>query len=151
MKYYDLVKLIQGLIDEHDFVETYGYGDISDISFPDSEDAPNYIYAFLNPAGQTISERQFSATFNLIVMEQVNDGDDNELEGQSVCMSVIQDILAQLYKRTEDGYELVDVEFPVSVEVFKERFQDDVVGATATMTINYGKPLDGCNNPFNYS
>jgi hypothetical protein len=39
----------------------------------------------------------------------------------------------------------------VSIEVFKERFQDDVVGATATVTINYGKALDGCDNPYNYS
>ena len=151
MKYLDLVNLVKGLIDEHDFIETYGYGDISDISFPDSEDAPDYVYAFLNPAGQSIAERQFSATFNLIVMEQVNEGDDSEVEGQSLCIAIIQDILAQLYKRTEDGYELVDVSFPVSIEVFKERFQDDVVGATATVTINYGKALDGCNNPYNNS
>lgn len=148
MNYEELLDTLKTLITAHPFVETFGYGDISDISFPDNEDAPNYIYAFINPVDVSIEARQFSFSCNLIVMEQVEDDEDSEIEGQSLCIQIIQDITSQLYKRVEDGYELLDINFPFTITPFKERFQDNVVGATAGLTIAYGKPLDGCETPY---
>lgn len=147
MNYKDLTDTIMQLMTDHDFLETVGYGEISDISFPDSEDAPDYAYGFLNPAGVSLNANSFNATYNLIVMEQVFDNEQDEIDGQALAIAIIQDLLSQMKSRTEDGWELIDIDFPVSINVFKERFQDDVVGATATITINYGKAIDGCDTP----
>ena len=151
MKYKDLTdNLIQWCWD-HDFIVQTGYGDISDISFPDSEDAPDYPYAFLNPVGVSMGNQSFQATYNLIIMEQVADGEQREIDGQSLCISILQDLVSQWQKRLSDyvnfDMHLLDIQMPVSINVFKERFQDDVVGATATIIINYGKAIDGCDVP----
>ena len=151
MKYKEITDIIIQWCWDHDFVVQTGYGDISDISFPDGEDAPDYPYAFLNPTGVSMNDSSFTANYNLIVMEQVTDGEQREIDGQSLCISIIQDLISQWRKRLTDyeGFDgnLLDIELPVSIEVFKERFQDDVVGATAAIVINYGKAIDGCDTP----
>ena len=145
MTYQQTINRFKELIIGHKFLNEYGYGNISDIAKPDDEKAPDYPYAFINPITATINERTFDATFNLIVMTQVLDTEDSELEGQSNCMKYINDIVSQFVLTNTD--KLMTVSLPVTLTPFKERFQDDVVGATAVVTIRYGKPMSVCDSP----
>lgn len=145
MTYKDIINDLKDIIVDHLFVETYGYGNISDISVPDNEEPPNYPYVFLNPQSISMGRTNFATTLNMIVMTQVNDSEDSELAGQDLCVQIVQDILSVYTNTTTTP--LLDISTPVNMIPFKERFQDDVVGATATITINYGKAIDGCNTP----
>jgi hypothetical protein len=136
-------------------VELVGYGQISDISYPETEQAPDYPYVFINPVSTDVNSRVFSVTVNLIAMTQVAedassgiDEQDKEsiiLQGQSECMQILNDILA--YFELSDGDLDMSYNKPVSMTPFVERFQDDVVGATATLTINYASPMNICATP----
>lgn len=145
MTYQLLLSRLEEIITSHKFIFEYGYGNISDIAKPDDEKAPDYPYAFINPVQTTLNPQSFSATFNLIVMTQILDSEDDEIFGQSNCMKYINDILSQFVLTNNDP--LINVSFPVNVTPFKERFQDDVVGATATFTITYGKAMSICDSP----
>lgn len=145
MTYQFVINRFKEIIEAHPFIRTYGYGNISDIAVPETKEAPDYPYAFINPVQTQLNQKSFTATFNLIVMTQVLDNEDDELFGQSNCMKYINDILSQFVLTTNDP--LLSVGFPVSMTPFKERFQDDVVGSTASVTISYGKGMSVCDSP----
>lgn len=146
MTYKNLVDNLENIITAHKMVHTYGYGEISDINVPDNEEPPNYPYVFVNPESISNGASNFELTVNLIAMTQVGDTEDEELTGQSEMVSIIQDILSTYLSSMDNP--LVTFNEPFSINVFKERFSDDVVGATANVTINYGKAIDGCDTPF---
>ena len=145
MTYKELVNSLQLAITNHLFINTQGYGNISDIEVPENEEPPNYPYAFINPVSMAYSRRDFTWTFNLILMTQVNDSQTDDLAGQDAMIQIISDLMSTYLLTNEDP--LIDVTVPFTMVPFKERFQDDVVGATATITMTYGKPIDGCVIP----
>lgn len=155
MTYQYIINRLKAVASEHLMVELVGYGQISDISYPETEKAPDYPYVFINPVSTDVNSRVFSVTVNLIAMTQVAedassgiDSQDKEsiiLQGQSECMQILNDILA--YFDLSEGDLDMSYNKPVSMTPFVERFQDDVVGATATLTINYASPMSICATP----
>jgi len=76
------------------------------------------------------------------MMTQVEEGEDYEIDGQDSCVTFIQDIVSSF--TNSNGNYLMDIQLPFNITVFKERFQSNVVGATANITISYAKALDYC-------
>ena len=146
MTYKETIDSILNIANAHLFVETTGYGNISDISVPDNEEPPNYPYVFLNPIDCNLERGAFEVNLNLIAMTQVFDTETDELSGQDLMIQILSDIISKYTNTTDDP--LFDIITPVSVTPFKERFSDDVVGATAALTIRYGKSIEGCDTPF---
>ena len=153
MTYQYIIDRLKAVSASHRMVELVGYGQISDISYPETEQAPDYPYVFINPVSVNLNTNVFSVTVNFIAMTQVAedsdsgvDSSDKEsiiLQGQSECMQILNDILGHFQFDDDD----MTFSKPVNLTPFVERFQDDVVGATATVTINYAKPMDFCNAP----
>ena len=139
MTYKETIDSILATINSHSFVETSGYGNISDINVPDNEEPPNYPYVFVNPVDCTLDRQAFEVDLNLIGMTQVNDNEEDEIFGQSLMIQILSDIISEYTNTTDDP--LFDIVTPVSVTPFKERFADDVVGATAALTIRYNHPM----------
>ena len=146
MNYQDVINKLEALADDHVFIKQFGYGNISDIAVPEDKQAPDYPYMFVNPVDVNVERRTFTFTFNLIMMTQVEDTEDTEIQGQSRCMSYIEDIMSYFTNSTNEP--LYDVSLPYAVTPFKERLQDDVVGATATITMQLAEPLDYCDAPY---
>jgi hypothetical protein len=146
MIYKDILDRLETIANDHLFIQKFGYGNLSDIEVPDNEEPPLYPYMFINPVNINQDRRFMNFNFNLIMMEQVPDGEDNEIQGQDECITFIQDVLAK-FTNSNNNY-LMDVQLPVSITPFKERFQDSVVGATANVTITYAKALDLCDPRF---
>lgn len=145
MTYKDLLDRLKAVITNHYFVETYGYGELSDIAVPQDGERPNYPYVFINPTDITLDKSAFSFNCSMICMTQKADTEDGEIEGQDLCIRILSDIISEFLTSTDDQF--ISVVMPATLTPFKERFQDDVVGATADLTIEYGKSIDGCNNP----
>jgi len=146
MTYKETIDSLLATATSHSFVETVGYGNISDIGVPDNEEPPNYPYIFVNPVDASLDRQAFSVDLNIIAMTQVNDGEAEEITGQSLMIQILSDIISQYTNTTDDP--LFDIITPVSITPFKERFMDSVVGATAALTITYGKAINGCVIPF---
>ena len=148
MNYKTIIDTLKTTSNSHLMVETVGYGNLSDIEVPDNEEPPNYPYVFINPVSVAVNRNEFSVTVNLIGMTQVRDKEQNEIDGQDMMIAILTDIIARFGIDVSATYPLIDIQFPFSVTPFKERFQDDVVGATVSLTINYGKAIEGCEIAF---
>lgn len=145
MTYQTVIQRFLQLLQEHKFINETGYGNLSDIQVPEDQQPPDYPYAFINPIDMAIAPTLFSVTFNLIVMTQMLEGQPYELEGQSNCAKYINDVVALFVQTNDDP--LMAVQTPITLVPFKERFQDNVVGVTATITVNYAKSMDVCDSP----
>jgi len=145
MTYQQVVNRLMNIISSHYLINEVGYGNLSDIHTPDDEKAPDYPYAFLNPISVTVGEYNFASQFNLILMDQVTDGDTTSAEDikvQSNCLMYLQDIMSHFRQGTDDRN--LDIVVDVTATPFKERFEDNVAGVTAQVTITSITPLDGC-------
>ena len=155
MTYKYLIDRITEVCSSHNMVELVGYGQVSDISYPETEQAPDYPYVFINPVDVGLDRGVFTATINLICMTQSLDDssplvdsvdkDAQILGSQSKCMQILNDVLAYFSLTTNDKE--ISYNTPVSMTPFVERFQDDVVGATALVTFRYGKSMSACESP----
>ena len=146
MNYKEIIDLINDTCIDHFFINQVGYGNISDLNTPDDEEPPLYPYAFLNPV--SISQGDKTGTFsgNLIVMTQTYDKEVDELTQQSNCIKYLTDIISKINMNLTNP--LVEFNTPFTITPFKEKFTDDVVGATANISITYPSLFDDCNSPY---
>ena len=146
MNYKEIIDLIKNTCEEHYFINQVGYGNLSDLNTPEDEEPPVYPYAFINPVSLNQTNNTSSLSINLIIMTQTYENISSELIEQSNCIKYINDIISRI------NINLVNpqVEFltPFTITPFKERFSDDVVGATANITINYSSLFNDCDSPF---
>ena len=145
MTYNEIIDVFKKKVQGHFFINEFGYGDISDISTPDDGKAPYYPYIFLNPVSVTSNDRVSTFNFNLICMTQCRDDQYQIIKKQSDCIDNLRDIIAQVNNTLIDP--LVEIQSNYTFTPFKERFQDDVVGASCNITVTYPSQLDACNVP----
>lgn len=144
MTYKEIVDRVKEVANDHFMIADFGYGNLSDIKANDQNNGEaDYPYAFLNPTNHTRTGQAVIYRFNLIVMDLVLDTDF--LKIQSECQQYIDDILARLRFHYTDQ---VDLTLNVSLTPFKERFQDEVAGMTATLEIEVPERLNECIAPF---
>ena len=140
MNYKDVVDRIKQICEDHYMIKDYAYGVISDIPVAnESSEQPDYPYVFINPNGITRSGAATTYSFNLIAMEL--EGDD-ALKIQSECIQYLEDIVGELYFQYKDVINLT-----YNIQVFKERFRDNVAGATAILEITEANPINYCETP----
>ena len=153
MNYNDVVNRIQEIVEDHNMLVDFGYGQVSDIktraeSGGDANDA-DYPYLFLNPTQHQRTQQQITYNFNMIVMDMAREeeGDvyQNFLNIQSDCIQYIDDVVARLYYHYTDKPE---VSMELNYTPFYERFQDNLAGATATLSIVVPNSINECIAPF---
>lgn len=147
MKYKEIIDVIEEIVDGHVNVNQWGYGNISDINTPEDEEPPQYPYIFLNPVSINQDERMATLSANLICMTQTYETSSDELLQQSNCIEYLREVISHINMNLDNPQ--VEFVLPVTFTPFKERFSDNVVGATATINITYPAPLDDCRNPIN--
>lgn len=144
MTYKELVDRIEDAVTRHKMLVDFGYGQLSDIKVLDnSDDGADYPYAFLLPTGIARANQAVTYSFSLIVMEMALNP-RQILEVQSNCVQYINDLIADLrFDSTFDG----DVSLTQSIQVFRERFQDEVAGATLNLQVTVADQIDRCEAP----
>lgn len=156
MTYQEIVNRIQSVVDNHFQLADFGYGDLSDLktrfenTSGDQGVQADYPYLFLNPSTHSRSGSTITYNFNMIVMDMTRgEVDDkpynNQLAIQSQCQQMIDDVLANLYYGFKDLPEVIRTN--ISYQPFNERFQDDVSGMTASLSIEVPQGLDDCIAP----
>lgn len=144
MTYKELVDKIESTVNDHVMLADFGYGQLSDIKILDEDnDGADYPYVFLVPAGVTRNNQSTVYSFSMIIMEMALTPHD-VLKIQSDAIQYLNDLLASLrYDTSFDGDTLLNS----STQVFRERFQDDVAGATASFQIAIPDAMDTCYSP----
>jgi hypothetical protein len=156
MNYQEIVNRIQDITDQHKMLADFGYGDLSDLKVRFENTSGNeqvqadYPYLFLNPGVHQRNQGMVTYNFNMIVMDmargEVSDVPyNNMLAIQSQCQQYIDDVIAYLYFGYEDNPEVIYS--GVTYAPFNERFQDEVSGMTATLTVQVPQPINNCVTP----
>ena len=144
MTYKELVDRIKDTVNRHKMLVDFGYGQLSDIKVLDeSSDGADYPYAFLLPTGITRQNQAVTYSFSLIVMEMAITPMEI-LKVQSDCIQYINDIVADL--RFDTAFS-GDINLSQNVQVFRERFQDEVAGATLNLQVTVADQIDRCEAP----
>tara|TARA_R110000803_G_scaffold20518_8_gene52726 strand:- start:846 stop:1817 length:972 start_codon:yes stop_codon:yes gene_type:complete len=156
MTYQDVVNRIQTIVNNHYQLADFGYGDLSDLktrfenTSGDSAVQADYPYLFLNPGVHNRNLTTMTYNFNMLVMdmargEVADQPYNNILAIQSQCQQMIDDVLADLYYGFTDQPEVMRAN--MSYTPFNERFQDDVAGMTASLSIEVPTGLNLCVAP----
>lgn len=144
MTYKEIVDKIETLVNEHVMLADFGYGQLSDIKVLDEDnDGADYPYVFLTPAGVTRNNQSTVYSFSMIIMEMALTPRD-VLKIQSDAIQYLNDLLASL--RTDTVF-TGDTLLNNSIQVFRERFQDEVAGATASFQIQIPDAVNACYSP----
>ena len=155
MTYKEIINRFRSVTEDHYMLQDFGYGQLSDLKTQSQlgpeEQGVDYPYLFLLPQAHTRQGPVMNYTFNMIVMDmaRTEEGDvyDNYISIQSDCQQYIDDVLGQLYFPYKDQPEiqLTNIQY----NAFKEKYQDELAGMTATITIQVPQPIDNCITPFN--
>ena len=154
MTYKEIINRIRTVVEDHYILKDFGYGQLSDLKTQSQlgpeEQGVDYPYLFLLPQTHQRQGPVMNYTFNMIVMDMARgeEGDlyDNYITIQSQCQQYIDDVLANLYYYYKDQPEVQLT--GISYVPFKEKYQDELAGMTATITIQVPTPLNECIAPF---
>lgn len=153
MTYKDIINRFRSIVQNHYMLEDFGYGQLSDLKTQSQlgpeEEGVDYPYLFLLPGQHVRQGPVMQYSFNMIVMDMARgeEGDlfDNYITIQSQCQQYIDDVLANLYYFYEDQPEIQLTN--INYTPFKEKYQDELAGMTATITIQVPTPLNDCIAP----
>ena len=154
MTYKEIINRFRQVVEEHKQLQDFGYGELSDLKTQSQlgpeEQGVDYPYLFLLPTPSVRQGPVMEYSFNMIVMDMARgeEGDkyDNYITIQSDCQQYIDDVLARLYFYYTDQPEVTLT--GITYTPFKEKYQDELAGMTATITIEVPTPIDECNTPF---
>ena len=149
MTYKEIIDRIATSVANHQMLEDFGYGELSDIKVGSIEsDEADYPYLFLNPTNHSRTGNVVSYNFNMIVMDIAQKGDSylEYTKIQSHCQQYIDDIISEFYFDNSPVAPQILIN-NVTYTPFKERFQDTVAGMTAVIQIEISQPINKCVAP----
>jgi len=154
MTYKEIINRFRTVTSEHLMLKDFGYGELSDLKTQSQlgpeEQGVDYPYLFLLPGSSNRTGPVMNYSFNMIIMDMARgeEGDkyDNYISIQSQCQQYIDDVLARLYFYYTDQPDITLT--GITYTPFKEKYQDELAGMTATITIAVPTPLDACVYPF---
>ena len=154
MTYKEIINRFRTVVQNHKQLKDFGYGELSDLKTQSQlgpeDEGVDYPYLFLLPAPSVRQGPVMEYSFNMVVMDMARgeEGDqyDNYITIQSQCQQYIDDVLANLYYYYKDQPEIQLTS--ITYTPFKEKYQDELAGMTATITIQVPTPLNECIAPF---
>ena len=154
MTYKEIINRFRTVVQNHKQLKDFGYGELSDLKTQSQlgpeDEGVDYPYLFLLPAPSVRQGPVMEYSFNMVVMDMARgeEGDqyDNYITIQSQCQQYIDDVLANLYYFYKDQPEIQLT--GITYTPFKEKYQDELAGMTATITIQVPTPLNECIAPF---
>jgi len=145
------LKMLYGIFEEigatHYQIQTTTIGDIFEVDLTETT------YPLLHVSTATANFAQHTLTYNfqLIVMDLVSKDESNEHDVLSDTLDTIGDIISLLknkvgtYERIPNFQTEVAISPSVSCEPFTERFDNEVTGWTASISIEVGFNASNCN------
>lgn len=148
------VKDLKKIYEKHQQIKDFGFGFIEDVTFKNEGDTTTqYPYLFVVPDISNVGQNQLSYSVKLIMMDRVvNYTDENLLDIMSDMNQILQDVISQFafsYTQQDGDYTWTyEIDLPVQLQPFADKFDDYVAGWFATITITLGQGLDRCDAPF---
>lgn len=145
---------IKTIYEKHEQINDFGFGFVEDVTFKKQhEGGVQYPYLFVIPDNTSVGEREVQYSLRLIMMDRVvNYTDENLLDVMSDMNQILQDVIAQFHlsftAEFGDYTNVYEINLPISLEPFADKFDDYVCGYFASITVTLGQGLDRCDAPF---
>jgi len=147
--YKELIEYFQTLCSQHIAVEQFGVGELSDIDVQTNTKTPvKYPLVFMVPQQSSLDRfGKMTLGFSLIVADIAKNQELLQIDTHNETLMIMQDLLSRIVLT---DYETVDInlETPVNITPFLERFNNNLAGWTAEINIEVKSPFDLCSAAF---
>tara|TARA_R110001583_G_scaffold35622_2_gene118317 strand:- start:81 stop:560 length:480 start_codon:yes stop_codon:yes gene_type:complete len=141
----NLYKKINSVLSNNVFVTTVTKGDIFEVDLT----SVDYPLAHFGITSANYDTQTLQYVFQVIVMDLVSKDESNEENVLGDTLQVIGDLISQLKNEDDDDYDDfrndIRILDSVSCEPFTERFDNEVSGFTATITIEVNFDASACS------
>ena len=145
----NVVGYLQTIADNHLELQSFhsGYLDEVDIA---KLGAADYTILYAEPGTATINTGVLTYSFTLYVMDLIQDDLSDRNDAFSETLQILQDVINEfkhsLYTTSwVDGQVVLDV--PISAEPFTAKFDNELTGWNATITVQVNNPNNLCISP----
>jgi len=151
LNYQKIILESENFATNHKQINSFGNGDLWEVVERDKLQAFNYPLLWMQDNGSSVQDKAITFNFNVLVLDQVLNGEQNENFVKSSMYQILLDYLAY-FDRTVlydvDGSRIkFDLVRSSSLTSFTERFNDELAGWV--MTVSFRTPFDynKCNIP----
>jgi hypothetical protein len=147
--YKELIEYFQSLAMSHMGVNQFQVGEISDIDVQTNTKTPTqYPMVFMVPQMSTL-DRGGLATFgfSLIVADIAKNDMDLQVNTHNSTLMIMQDLFSRIVLTNYDQVD-INIQTPVNIIPFQERFNNNLTGWTAEINVEMKSPFYLCQAAF---
>ena len=147
--YKELVGYLESLALSHMAVHQFQVGSLSDIDVQTNTESPTrYPLVFLVPQ-TSILDRNGKALmgFSLIVADIAKNLEDLQVNTHNNTLMILQDLISRILLTDWKTVE-INMETPINIIPFVEKFNNNLAGWTAEINIEMKSPFDLCSAAF---
>ena len=105
VNYYQMIQDLSGIAYHHPQINSFGYGDISQITMDiDTKQEPVYAKMYVTPGPVVLKQNRLHVNFKIIVMDIINADYSNQSEVMSDTLETIKDVWTILYQSYTQEY-----------------------------------------------
>lgn len=160
--YYNFKKimdLLKTLAEYHEQLQSYGWGGIEQLIY-DTEtrlkeentgsQAPYYPSMWVVPQAARTDGKETTYEFLILISDIANVKNfDNYLDTYSDTLDILKDVIAQLkYATGMECYCDLDIDYPIEMTPFEERYDDFLNGWSANIRLRVPDAINRCIAPY---
>jgi hypothetical protein len=147
--YKELIQYFENLCASHIGIEQFGVGELSDIDVQTNTKTPvKYPLVYMIPQQSSMDRNgRMTLGFSLIVADIAKNQEDLKVNTHNNTLMIMQDLFSRIVLTDWEAVD-VNLETPVNVVPFVERFNNNLAGWTAEINIELKSPFDLCAAPF---
>lgn len=151
LSYQKIILESQTFANNHQQINSFGNGDLWETVQRDKLQAFNYPLLWMQDNGSTIQDKAIFFNFNVLALDQVLNGEENENFVKSSMHQILLDYMAYfrhviLYDIDGDRIKF-DLQLSANLTSFTERLPDELTGWVMTVSFKTPFNYNKCNIP----
>ena len=151
VSYNQVIKQLNDFATNHKQVKSFGNGDLWEVVQHDQLTNFNYPLLWVVDQAASMGDGDFTWNFQVIVMDIVRKDESNENEVKSDCVQILIDLVAYFEQLNNElnnvNWNQVQLVRSGSVELFTERFEDELSGASIQLGLRFPQNYNYCEVP----
>ena len=151
VSYNQIIKQLNDFADAHKQVQSFGNGYLWEVVQHDQLQNFNYPLMWVVDQPATAGNGDFTWNFQVIVMDIVRKDESNENEVKSDCVQILIDLIAYFEQLNSElnnvNWNKVQLVRSSTVEMFTERFEDELSGASIQLGLRFPQNYNQCEIP----
>ena len=151
LSYNQVIKQLNDFADAHKQIKSFGNGNLWEVVQHNQLTNFNYPLMWINDQPASMGNGDFTWNFQVLIMDIVRKDETNENEVKSDCVQILIDLIAyfEQLNTTNNNVNFNQVQLirSGSVEMFTERFEDELSGATLQLGLRFPQNYNFCEIP----